>query len=130
MKDILLNDDFDISFFESLVDEQPNFVEALDCLGNLYTKIGRYEDGLRIDLKLVSLKPADSFAWYNLACSYSLLEDYDPAVTALKKSVELGYTDLSYMMQDSDLNNLRSTDLFLEFVESLELDGEILCNER
>lgn len=99
--------DFEIEFYEGLVSKSPTCAAALHVLGNLYTARGRYRDGLDIDLRLVALTPDDPVAHYNLACSYSRLENTDEAIAALARAVERGYRDLTWMRHDADLANVR-----------------------
>ena len=94
---------FEIRFYEELVDSQPDFIEALSCLGDAYTKGGLFAKGLEIDLRLIELKPDDPIVYYNLACSHSLLGNIDAAFGALKKAILLGYDDFSYLAKDEDL---------------------------
>lgn len=101
------NLDFEISFFEDLVRENPGFVDALIPLGDAYTKRGLYEKGLAVDLKLADLVPVDPTVHYNLACSYSLLGKIDLALHTLEKAIKLGYSDLKWMNKDPDLDNVR-----------------------
>lgn len=101
--------DFEISFFERLLEKNPNFVHALAALGDNYTKTGRYKDGLKIDQRLVKLKPVDSFVYYNLACSYSLLKMTEPCLKALRKAIVLGYRDFAFMQKDPDLEFIRKS---------------------
>jgi hypothetical protein len=51
--------DFEIAFFEGVVQNCPDFIEALIALGDAYTRRGRYKDGLWVDMKLSRLRPAD-----------------------------------------------------------------------
>jgi tetratricopeptide (TPR) repeat protein len=103
-----LNDlDLEIAFLEGLSKRDPTYVEALQILGDDYTRRGRFEEGLKIDEKLCRLRPDDSLARYNLACSYSLMEKLDRAIEALEESINLGYRDFKWMSQDPDLKNLR-----------------------
>ena len=46
---------------------------------------------LQIDRRLVRLIPDDAIAWYNLACSYTVLGMIDPGFFALQRALELGY---------------------------------------
>lgn len=101
------NLDFEITFYEKLIQEKKDFVEALIPLGDAYTKRGMFKKGLEVDKKLIKLKPNDENCWYNLACSYSLLENIDKAFGALEKAIRLGYCEFSFMNHDPDLNNLR-----------------------
>ena len=101
------NLDFEISFYENLLKEKPNFVDALIALGDAYTKRGRYKEGLKVDQRLVKLKPDDPLVHYNLACSYSLLKKSNLCLEALKKAIRLGYQDFAFMEEDPDLEFIR-----------------------
>ena len=95
---------FEIRFYEQLVSKEPNFIEALSCLGDAYTKGGLFREGLEVDLRLTKLKPNDPIIYYNLACSYSLLGEVDGAFESLKKAILLGYDDFSYLFKDRDFS--------------------------
>ena len=99
--------EFEISFYEKILEKRPNFVDALKVLAELYTKSGRYKKGLQLDKRLTGLLPCDSVVYYNLACSYSLIGDIDNSLKAICKAIDLGYDDFSYMNSDPDLNNLK-----------------------
>jgi tetratricopeptide (TPR) repeat protein len=103
----LRNLDQEILFLEGLVRRDENYVEALQILGDDYTRRGRYAEGLKIDLRLCQLRPDNALVHYNLACSYSLTEQLDLAVEILEKALKLGYHDFKWMAQDPDLENLR-----------------------
>ena len=101
------NTEFEIEFYEKILEERPDFVEALKVLAELYTKSGKYKKGLQLDKRLVRFLPSDAIVYYNLACSYSLVEDIDNSLKAIKKAIELGYDDFDHMNNDPDLVNLR-----------------------
>ena len=63
-----------IEFMEGLVRRDPDYVDALQILGDHYTRRGRYAEGLKVDERLSRLEPHDPLTFYNLACSYSLTE--------------------------------------------------------
>jgi len=112
------NLDFEILFFEKVLKNCPDFVEALIALGDGYTKSGRYEEGLKIDQRLARLRPDDALIHYNLACSYSLLKMADQGLEALQKAIRLGYRNFRFMKKDSDLDFIRED---LRFKELLSL---------
>lgn len=112
--------DFEIKLYKALIEEKPEYIEALIVLGNAYTEKGLYEKGLEIDLKLVHMKPDDEVVYYNLACSYSLLNMKEPALAALQKAVSLGYHDIAYMYEDTDLDNIRKEDVFESIVSCMK----------
>lgn len=101
------NEEFVIWFMEGVLENYPNYVECLMYLGNAYTAMGKYEEGLQIDLRLKKIRPYDPTVHYNLACSYSLLEKVNLSIAALSKAIELGYDDLEHIENDTDLDNLR-----------------------
>jgi len=104
--------DIEIEFIAGIVRRAPDYVEALQVLGDDYTRRGRFADGLSVDEQLVRLRPSDPMTHYNLACSYSLTEQYEPAAAALERSLDLGYRDFKWISRDPDLHNLRRHPLF------------------
>jgi hypothetical protein len=62
---------------------------------------------LAVDRRLVALRPRDSIAFYNLACSHSRLKQSTRAFAALRRAIELGYRDVEHMQIDPDLENIR-----------------------
>lgn len=98
---------YEISFYEGLLEKNPNYSEVLSLLSELYTKTGQHEKGLATDLRLTKLRPEDPIVHYNLACSYSLLCRPKEALEALERSMSLGYSDFNFLQKDKDLQSLR-----------------------
>ena len=116
-KDLKKEDiEFEIAFYNGLIERDPNFAAALVALGELYTNVGMYEEGLAVDEKLVQLKPDDPIVLYNLGCSYSLLGFIDKAYRSVKKAVNCGYSDFEHLQQDEDLTNLREDRRFQQYL--------------
>jgi tetratricopeptide (TPR) repeat protein len=100
--------DVEIGFIEGVVRRDPDYIEALQILGDDYTRRGRFGDGLKIDEQLARLRPQDPTVLYNLACSYSLTGETDAAFEALHRALGAGYDDFKWLAQDPDLAALRS----------------------
>jgi tetratricopeptide (TPR) repeat protein len=98
---------FEIRFFEGIAHRDPDYIEALQVLGDAYTKTGQWEKGLEIDQRLAKLCPRNPLVFYNLACSYSIMNRLDESFAALKRAVKLGYSDAQWLNKDPDLKNLR-----------------------
>jgi len=111
--------DFEIKFYEGLLDKKPDFVQALISLGDAYTRKGFYQEGLEVDRKLVKLKPEDPVIRYNFACSLSLTGEIDLALRELRKAIVFGYDDIPYILQDPDLDNLRKHSQFRDFFDKV-----------
>jgi len=113
---------FELSFFEDLYQRLPRDTRVVSALAHLYTKTGQVTSGLRMDRKLVRLKPEDPVAHYNLACSLALKERKAEAVRALREAMKHGYRDYEWMRQDPDLANLREHAGFLELLREVGVE--------
>ncbi|MCR4337556.1 MAG: hypothetical protein NUV91_07105 [Candidatus Omnitrophica bacterium] len=107
--------DFEIQFYEGILQKKPDFLQALIAVGDLYTKKGLYQQGLAVDEKLSRLRPTDPYILYNLACSYSLVGRVDQAYEAIKKAIACGYEDFRFLERDEDLANLLRDPRFGEY---------------
>ena len=114
------NMDFEIEFCERLLQKRPHFIQALSLLGDLYTKKGFYLKGLKVDEMLSLLKPHDPVVLYNLACSYSLLNEKDKALCSIKQAINCGYDDFDHIESDTDLDNLRSDSRFRKYFSKIK----------
>lgn len=114
-KKISPTDQFEIDFYEGLLQKKSDFYDAMILLGDLYTRVGRYHDGLAMDEKLYQLDPENPVILYNLACSYSLTDQIDLSFRSLKKAVNCGYDDFYHMEHDGDLENLRKDRRFQKY---------------
>lgn len=104
--------DVQIGFLEGVIRRDPRYVEALQLLGDNYTKRGRYVEGLKVDEKLTQLDPQNPLTFYNLACSCSLTDKFEAAADALEKAMDLGYRDFKWLTRDPDLKKLRQHEIF------------------
>ncbi len=57
---------------------------------------------------------------YNGACAYSMQEDVEKSLSTFKLAVQYGWDDHAHTMVDSDLENLRATEGFKEFVVQMD----------
>ena len=114
---------FEISFYESILKKEPKFAEVIELLGGLYTNAGRIEDGLKMDRKLVRLKPENAVVHYNLACSLALKRRFKEALKTLNDAIDLGYRDLQWMMEDPDLSNLRNHPAFEQLLDRIRTES-------
>jgi tetratricopeptide (TPR) repeat protein len=108
-----------IEFMEGLVRRDPNYVDALQLLGDHYTQRGRFNEGLNVDERLARLEPESPLVFYNLACSYSLTGQFDRAALALEKALGLGYRDFAWLARDPDLKKFRQQPAYDEIKEKI-----------
>ena len=111
--------DTKIEFMAGLVRRDPDYVDALQLLGDHYTQRGLFNEGLQVDERLARLEPQNPLVFYNLACSYSLTEQFNRAALVLDKALELGYRDFNWLAKDPDLKKLRAQPAYEELREKI-----------
>ncbi|MDX2110842.1 MAG: hypothetical protein SFY80_11430 [Verrucomicrobiota bacterium] len=107
---------FEIEFYEDVFRRNRNDTVILEALANLYTQVGRVDEGLKLDRKHVRLEPDNPTAYYNLACSLALKKRRTASIEALKTAITLGFTDLDWMQKDPDLKSLHGHPQFAELL--------------
>jgi tetratricopeptide (TPR) repeat protein len=108
-----------IEFMEGIVRRDPDYVDALQLLGDHYTQRGRFSEGLNVDERLARLEPGSALVFYNLACSCSLTDQFDRAAFALEKALSLGYKDFAWLAKDPDLKKFRAQPAYRDFKEKI-----------
>ncbi|HTA95032.1 MAG TPA: hypothetical protein VK769_02810 [Verrucomicrobiae bacterium] len=111
--------DTKIQFIEGIVRRDPDYVDALQLLGDHYTQRGRFTEGLQVDERLANLEPESPLVFYNLACSYSLTDQFDRTARALEKALSLGYKDFAWLAKDPDLKKFRAQPAYDEIKEKI-----------
>jgi len=104
--------EFELEFFAGVLSQHAEYVEALKAHAKNLAQAKRHDEGAEIDSRITHLRPTDSLAHYNLACSYALTRRLDESLNALRRAVELGYRDFTFMQQDADLDPVRKDPRF------------------
>jgi tetratricopeptide (TPR) repeat protein len=99
--------DFEIEFFERILVRRPDDVNVLRALGELLSRKGFWERSLKVEERLIELRPRDGIAHYNLACSLAMQGAAADAIDALARAIDHGYSDFGHLEVDPDLNSLR-----------------------
>lgn len=115
---------FETAFFEGIVAKHARYQEALELLGGLYTQLGRVDEGLKIDQKLVRMDPTSPEAHYNLACSLALKNRKQDCYVALVQALELGYRDLDWLLSDPDLRTMQDYAPFEKLIKTLRKQAQ------
>ena len=110
--------DFEIDFFERILNRYPDHVDVLRALGDLFAEKGWHRRALQIDLRLAAVRPRDPSVCYNLACSHALLGHVTEALLALRHALSAGFRDFQTLATDPDLESLRFRP---EFAQVLQL---------
>jgi tetratricopeptide (TPR) repeat protein len=103
---------FEINFCKGILKRDPEYLPVMELLAGYLTKSGNIDDGLAIDRKIVELDPDNAISHYNLACSLALKHMQGEAIDSLRTALEQGYDDFSWLMKDTDLQNLHDNPAF------------------
>jgi predicted Zn-dependent protease len=100
------------SFFRGLVARDPRDTEVIEELADVLLQLGRTNEVIALDQRLIELCPTDPDVRYNLACSLALVRQYERAATELSTAIELGFRDVESLNTDPDLAGLRAHPAF------------------
>lgn len=114
---------FEIRFLESIHRQDPEDLTVMEMLAGWYTKYGQIEEGRALDEKIVQLDPENPVSHYNLACSLALQNKKGEAVEQLRISLEMGYKDFNWLMQDPDLKALHNEPRFSALLSEFQISG-------
>ncbi len=101
-----------IVHLERLAALQPLNPDPPFYLAHTLARMGKPDEALRWYGRAVELDPAAVDAYYNIACIHARMNRKDEAIDWLAKAVEHGFTDLSYMKTDPDLESLHAESRF------------------
>jgi tetratricopeptide (TPR) repeat protein len=118
-----MDKNFQISFYEKILQHNPHYVDVIELLASLYTQEGRIDDGLKMDRKLIRLMPESPSAHYNLACSLALKNRKADAVKELHRALDLGYDDFKWLTGDPDLKSLYGYEAFDAILKRIAQKG-------
>lgn len=88
-KNAMLSRDFTLAarLFKSLLADDPNNLELLNSLGQLYIKASDDEKALPFYEKIIKLNPVNVDAYNNMGGIYRRLKRYDESITVLNKAL-------------------------------------------
>ncbi len=99
--------DFEIEFYDRVLARSPDQVNVLRALGELLARKGDWNRSLQVVERLITLRPHDGIAHYNLACSLAMQGASSRAIDALAQAIDFGYSDFGHLEVDPDLDGLR-----------------------
>jgi tetratricopeptide (TPR) repeat protein len=91
--------------------------KAYSNMGVCYMKTGKVNKALEALQTAVRIDNCDSFAQYNLAAVYSVMDKTDLGIDALDKALQCGFSNYDAIRFDKDLDNLRGEPEFRTTLE-------------
>lgn len=99
--------------------------KGLECIQNK-----KYDEALKCFNKILDKVPDDAGTLYNIACTYSLMNKKEKAIQYLSKAVEAGYTDVNWIKNDRDLDNIRQEKEYQEIIERVKETEHAGCQHE
>lgn len=99
-------DEAEINYKKAL-HHNKEFQETYINLSTTYFKAKKFDEALKALNELEKVNASNPLLHYNLACYYSLTNQPDASLDAIKKAVDLGYKEFKEIQTDPDLENMR-----------------------
>jgi tetratricopeptide (TPR) repeat protein len=78
-----------VSHFQAVLSQQPDYIPALNQLGNAFQALGRFEEAIACYQKILDLNPTVAPAHCNLGSIWQLQGQPEKAISAYQKAIEL-----------------------------------------
>lgn len=102
--------------YKEIIKSEPGNNLAIYKLASLYYSEKKYDKAIKNYLILAPNK--NPTVLYNLACTYSLINNKSEALKYLKEAVDNGFSQVSLLKTDTDLTNIRNDKEFIEIIKS------------
>ncbi len=103
-------------------------VGAYENLLEAHTMIGEAREGCTDEDEVCALDAIECMVMYNLACLEAMNGNTEEAFTWLSGSVDAGYGDPDWMLEDEDLTSLREDARFQELLDAAGENKEHDCS--
>lgn len=99
--------------------KEPNNGRAWFLLGLATHYQKKFDEARGAFERSIALDHTPCLSYYNIACGHARQGNVEEALDNLAISVECGYDDVDWMMEDPDFASIRSNERFMEIVNSV-----------
>lgn len=92
--------------------------------------LGDNEKAKAFQDSIIAHFPDSKVSYYNAACLYCRMGEYDKSLTYLKQSLEKGYRDFTHIKNEDDLDALKNRDDFKALINEYEQKVQLLEKEE
>jgi non-specific serine/threonine protein kinase len=96
----------------------PDDSRALYMAANGLVALGDVAPGLQLAGRAREIEPDDPMTLYNLACIYSMAGEASEAIGCLEAALANGFSNLSWLERDNNLDNVRGDPRFAALLEA------------
>lgn len=108
-----------------LVDQEPENAQGWQLLGYSLHAIGKIDEAIEAHQSATKFESTKALGHYNLACAYSLQNKASDALSHLEKAMDAGFDNINHIKNDSDLENVRSSNAYTELMAKLDSANEV-----
>ena len=94
------------------------------CAMFAYLELGETDKAKEFMNRVLTQNPEDDGAYYNAACIYSRMAEYEQAISYLRQAFEKGFCDFVHMDNDDDLDAIREMEEFKALIEEYKIKCE------
>jgi thiol-disulfide isomerase/thioredoxin len=106
--EVTSNPDKAIQTVQDFLKAQPNDLNALSTLRELYSAQKKYQESLGVAKQLMAVSDRKAEDWLNLADAYAMAQQPDSAFIALDEALKRGWTDKRQLQENPDFASLNS----------------------
>ena len=107
-----------IEIYDQILKIRHDDFEALTYKADAVLELNEPQWAINLCLQALKIDPQDGHAFYQLACGYVALEQYDEAVVYLRKALKCSESYRQKIMEDDALGALSDYPLFKELMSS------------
>ena len=112
-----------IAAAEEHVEHHPQEGRALYLGAHAHHGLGNREKAVEWSERAMQMAPRDPATLYNLGCLFCLTGQIDRCFECFQTAVEHGFSHLSWLESDPDLEPIRSDPRFADLVRALSVSG-------
>ncbi|HEV3221020.1 MAG TPA: protein kinase [Candidatus Acidoferrales bacterium] len=104
---------------ERQIEVVPEDARARVLLAGTYVEDGRPAEATEQLRQAIELRPEDANIYYNAACAFGLMGEKNKSLVALRKAMELGYSNWDWISRDTDLTCLHGNPEFDRILQEM-----------
>lgn len=109
-----------ISIYDDILKLRPSDCQALTYKADAALELGEPQWATALCLQALDIDEDDSHAFYQLACAYSAIGQYEEALSFLARAVQKRSSYLAEMLSDPELKTLIEQDGFSDFLDRMQ----------
>lgn len=102
--------------FDKTIELDHKYFDGWNYKGYALIILKRYQEAIVCYNRAIELEPKNAGAYFNIACSYSLLNDIEKSFEFLKKAIDMDINYKEVAKTENDFNNIRNDERFRKLV--------------